>query len=82
MRLLAALTAVLLSVPALAEDRQVVVGPQAFVGRYQIVNGTPDQARNIMLLDTITGETWLSCTVEGAFGWCKMKQHVGYSTTR
>jgi hypothetical protein len=30
-------------------------------GRYQIVNGTPELTRNIMLLDTWTGNTWIVC---------------------
>lgn len=30
-------------------------------GRYTIINGTPDLARNIVLLDTRTGRTWLMC---------------------
>jgi|SRR2546425_2082891 len=41
-------------------------------GRFQIVNGTPDMTRNIMLLDTVTGDTWILCTTEGATGWCRM----------
>ena len=36
-------------------------------GRFQIVNGTPDVARNIMLLDTVTGDTWLFCNVAGSW---------------
>ena len=41
-------------------------------GRYQIANGTPEMTRNIMLLDTQTGKTWIIC--EGADGtaWCAM----------
>jgi hypothetical protein len=35
------------------------------VGRYQIVNGTPELTRNIMLLDTATGQTWQICTISG-----------------
>jgi hypothetical protein len=30
--------------------------------RYEIVNGTPDLAANIMLLDTTTGESWVICS--------------------
>lgn len=41
-------------------------------GRFQIVNGTPEMTRNIMLLDTFTGDTWILCTTEGATGWCRM----------
>lgn len=40
------------------KHRQIVKsGP----GRFQIVNGTPDMARNIMLLDTETGDAWVAC---------------------
>lgn len=46
-------------------------------GRYQIVNGTPEMARNIMLLDSVTGKTWQICGGNGAAGdeiasWCPM----------
>src|SRR2546425_11565329 len=41
-------------------------------GRFQIGNGTPDMTRNIMLLDTVTGDTWILCTTEGATGWGRM----------
>ena len=46
------------------------------VGRYTIVNGTPSMARNIMLLDTITGATWLVCgDPKGeANGWCPLSR--------
>ena len=50
---------------------QAVVGG-APNGRFQIVNGTPELTRNIMLLDTVTGDTWILCTTEGASGWCRM----------
>jgi hypothetical protein len=51
-------------------------------GRFQIVNGTPEMSRNIMLLDTVTGDTWLYCTlVGGSAGWCKMsRSEVGTVT--
>ncbi len=52
----------------------VVGGPN---GRFQIVNATPDQTRNIMLLDTVTGDTWLTCTSDGATGWCPMSRFTG-----
>lgn len=45
-------------------------------GRFQVVNGTPEMTRNIMLLDTTTGETWILCTdVGGSTAWCKMPRH-------
>ncbi len=45
----------------------------ASAGRWQVVNGTPEMTRNIMLLDTATGDTWVVCTLEGGTqGWCFM----------
>jgi hypothetical protein len=42
-------------------------------GRYQIVNGTPEMTRNIMLLDTEMGRTWIICTLgDSSTGWCPM----------
>lgn len=41
-------------------------------GRWQVVNGTPDMARNIMLLDSVTGQTWIACTGEAGNSWCYM----------
>ena len=48
------------------------------VGRYQVVNGVPSMARNIMLLDTKTGKTWVVCaskdpTVYTETNWCAMR---------
>jgi hypothetical protein len=41
--------------------------------RYQIVDGTPELAANIMLLDTWTGESWEVChNSDGESGWCPM----------
>lgn len=41
--------------------------------RYQIVNGTPEMTRNIMLLDTWTGDTWIICADKtGLSAWCAM----------
>ena len=40
-------------------------------GRWQVVNGTPEFARNIMLLDTQTGNSWITCTdSKGVTSWC------------
>lgn len=47
-------------------------------GRFQIVNGTPDMVRNIMLLDTVTGDVWVSCSgTDGVRGWCPMPKFDG-----
>jgi hypothetical protein len=44
-------------------------------GRFQIVNGTPDLTRNIMLLDTETGDSWILCvTGDNSDGWCRMQR--------
>ena len=40
-------------------------------GRWQIVNGTPEITRNIMLLDTETGNSWVTCNgPHGETYWC------------
>ena len=45
---------------------------------FQIVNGTPEYAVNIMLLNTHTGESWVNCRGEGGEnGWCPMMQFTG-----
>ena len=49
-------------------------------GRFQIINGTPEMTRNIVLIDTETGRTWLMCDTKGVSltaavvdtGWCAM----------
>ncbi len=43
-------------------------------GRWQIVNGTPDQAHNIMLLDTQTGDSWITCNGPDGVGWCTLSK--------
>lgn len=55
-----ALAVLLLAVPSFAAD-----------GRWQIVNPTPSVARDTMLIDTQTGETWILCVnEEGGSNWC------------
>lgn len=39
-------------------------------GRWQVVNGTPEFAKNIMLLDTWTGQTWVYCSDDQGNAWC------------
>jgi hypothetical protein len=42
-------------------------------GRWQVVNGAPEFRGMVMLLDTATGQTWISCVdTEGSNGWCRM----------
>jgi hypothetical protein len=52
---------------------------QAHTGRWQIVNGTPQLSENIMLLDTETGNSWITCNLpspdsisEVSTGWCAL----------
>ena len=53
-----------------------VVAQSGGNGRYQIVNGTPEMARNIMLLDTATGKTWVYCGDSDKVGaWCPMERY-------
>lgn len=52
--------ALFLAAPALAAD-----------GRWQIVNPTPNMVRNTMLLDTQTGQAWVTCLDDaGHVAWC------------
>lgn len=45
------------------------------VGRFQIVNGTPQYAQNIMLVDTVSGDTWIKCaSPETGDLWCKVNR--------
>lgn len=55
------------------EPREVSAAPQAagqFVGRYQVVNPTPQFFANATLVDTITGDTWFACDVSNIDAWC------------
>jgi len=43
-------------------------------GRYQVVNGTPELSKNIMLLDTATGRSWILCRDESKSDlWCTLE---------
>ena len=45
------------------------------VGRFQVVNGTPQLAANIMLLDTVTGDSWVLCnSTQAGDVWCKVER--------
>ncbi len=44
-------------------------------GRFQVMNGTPQLARNIMLVDTQTGRVWITCETKSResttnVNWC------------
>jgi hypothetical protein len=54
-----------------ATQTKTTNNPKAESGRWQIVNGTPEQASNIMLLDTQTGDSWITCfSSDGGTMWC------------
>ncbi len=45
--------------------------------RFQVMNGTPQFARNIMLVDTESGRVWVVCETKGqqtstSTNWCAM----------
>lgn len=47
-------------------------------GRFQVMNGTPQFARNIMIIDTQTGRAWIMCETKDASSmtntnWCAME---------
>lgn len=57
------------------------------IGRFQVTDGTPSLARNIMLVDTVTGRVWLACnTSKRGFAssvtvnWCAMEFYGTPST--
>lgn len=53
------------------------------IGRYQVVNPTPAMTRNTMLLDTVTGQTWVYCdgTDGNSVGWCGMVRAAPWEKT-
>jgi hypothetical protein len=54
----------------------------ASAGRFHVVNGTPELTKNIMLLDSVTGETWIYCSdTNGVTGWCYMPRWTGTTGT-
>jgi hypothetical protein len=65
--------------PQPAPSRVVASG----YGRFQIVNGTPELTRNIMLLDTETGESWITCTdSDNSSLWCHMERSSARSVAK
>ncbi len=62
-----------------APGAAVAAGPS---GRWQVVNGTPDQTQNIMLLDSTTGDTWVTCNgQDGDRVWCYVPRTQGTAVT-
>jgi hypothetical protein len=69
------------------DELQQKVNTRSEVGRYQVVNPTPEYRVDTMLLDTVTGHTWLACTMTDdddkplkgpmGHGWCEMSQASG-----
>jgi hypothetical protein len=56
---------------AAVRSLQAAQAQPSLTGRYTIVNGTPTMTRNIMLLDTHTGRTWLTCAGKDVgTAWC------------
>jgi hypothetical protein len=73
--LLFGLCLALLAVATVADVRaqsHPVVSSQLTMGRYQVVNPTPEFIRNTMLIDTATGRTWAACDDKQLPGWCPM----------
>ena len=72
---------------ARVDELQQKVNTRSEVGRYQVVNPMPDRRYNTMLLDTVTGRTWITCNILGedgkpiagteSSGWCDMTQATG-----
>jgi hypothetical protein len=68
-------------------QQKVTATSRVEVGRYQVVNPTPQFIRNSILLDTVTGHTWITCTIQDedgkpipgteSNGWCRMTQATG-----
>jgi hypothetical protein len=53
------------------------------IGRYQVVNPTPQMARNIMLVDTVGGDSWVMCLgPHGETGWCHMPSSDGAASMK
>lgn len=57
---------------------------RAFQARWAVVNPTPAMAQNIMLVDAVSGETWITCNSDGSVAWCgpirRVQGHVNGSS--
>lgn len=68
---------------AYAQQKPAELPAPANVGRYQIVNGTPEFAANIMLLDTATGDSWVKCSSDEIGNlWCRMPKSDGTTSPK
>ena len=63
------------------EKTEPVVEPGP-VGRWQIVQG--GAIYRTFLLDTVTGETWITCYVDehGHQGWCRLTRSEGLAVSK
>ena len=64
-----------------AQTRAPIPAPVTITnGRWQVVNGRPEAANTIMLLDTATGTSWILCEDKAKDGpgdsWCPMSMYV------
>lgn len=58
-----------------ADLKQPIFVEKQTIGRFQIVNGTPQMTQNIMLLDTVTGDSWIICANKDRETlWCKIEK--------
>jgi hypothetical protein len=52
--------------------------PAPEIGRYQVLNVTSADMRGAMLVDTVSGQTWLLCQAErGVQNWCQVQYSEG-----
>jgi hypothetical protein len=73
--LIVAIVCLAIAQPNATQTRTTTTNTQTANGRWQIVNGTPEMTRNIMLLDTQTGDSWINCSdSKGATNWCSMSR--------
>lgn len=57
--------------------------PAKATPNFAIVNGTPEFAKYIMLLNTNTGDTWVLCNGgDGETAWCWMPQYSTATTSK
>lgn len=60
------------------ESGAVEPRPSELIGRFQLVSGVSGVPGEVMLLDTVTGMTWLLCEPEaGKKAWCGMARPGG-----
>ena len=71
-------TTPLQEIPPVSPELDVEFAKNQKPKRYQVINGTPHLARNIMLLDTVKGETSILCQAsDNSIRWCPMPSAPG-----